>query len=52
MAGFEDSANAVWEALATEPPKITNNVNYTLYLFIERDLEKLLKYADMLLVLF
>ena len=47
----DDITNAIWEALAKKPPKITDNTDYTLYLFIERDPEKLLeqasKYANM-----
>lgn len=47
----EEITNADWEALATKLPKSTDNTDYTLYLFIERDPEKLLayslKYADM-----
>ena len=47
----EEIINAAWEALAVKLPKSTSNTNYTLYLFIERDPEKLLayslKYADM-----
>lgn len=47
----EEITNATWEALAMKLPKSTSNTSYTLYLFIERDPEKLLayslKYADM-----
>ena len=41
----EEITNAAWEALATKLPKSTDNTDYTLYLFIERDPEKLLEYA-------
>ena len=47
----EEITNAVLEALATKLQKSTDNTDYTLYLFIERDPEKLLenalKYTDM-----
>ena len=41
----EEITNAIWEALAVKLPKSTDNTDYTLYLFIERDPEKLLEYA-------